>query len=211
MLALLYTKAWCAQHRVWFDPCSSIVPGAPRSAFDANQASYGKGKRVGSGAAILAPLQCWVETMLFKARAKLPQHSVITNLKEAIVLLGTANIGWDLDGGPARTRVGTASITLRSMFNGWDLDGGPARIRVGTASITLRSMFNGWGLDADPSRIHRGSTGMSLGMDPNMDPSRRLYIILIEDGMDGSIRRIHRGATEPFALLGFYGARFVVL
>ena len=100
MLALLYTKAWCAQHRVWFDPCSSIVPGAPRSAFDANQASYGKGKRVSSGAAILAPLQCWVETMLFKTRAKLPQHSVITNLKEANVLLGTAN------------------VTLRSMFNG---------------------------------------------------------------------------------------------
>ena len=70
MLALLYTKAWCAQHRVWFDPCSSIVPGAPRSAVDANQASYGKGKRVRSGAAILAPLQRWVETMLFNARAK---------------------------------------------------------------------------------------------------------------------------------------------
>ena len=136
MLALLYTKAWCAQHRVWFDPCSSIVPGAPRSAFDANQASYGKGKRVSSGAAILAPLQCWVETMLFKARAKLPQHSVITSVKEAIVLLGTANIGWDLDGGPARTRARTASITLRSMFNGWDLDAGPAQIRVGTASRT---------------------------------------------------------------------------
>ena len=158
MLALLYTKAWCAQHRVWFDPCSSIVPGAPRSAFDANQASYGKGKRVSSGAAILAPLQCWVENMLFKARAKLPQHSAITNLKEATVLLGTANIGWDLDGGPARTRVGTANITLRSMFNGW-------------------------GLDADPSRIHRGSTGMSLGMGPNLDLSRLLYITLIEDGM----------------------------
>ena len=45
ILALLYTKAWFAQHCVWFDPCSSIVPGAPRSAFDANQASYSKGKR----------------------------------------------------------------------------------------------------------------------------------------------------------------------
>ena len=30
---------------IWFDPCSSIIPGGPRTAFDAKQATYGKGKR----------------------------------------------------------------------------------------------------------------------------------------------------------------------
>ena len=111
--------------------------------------------------------------------------------------------GWDLDGDPARIRVGAASIALRPMFTGWDLDGDPARTRVGAASITLGSMLNGCDLDADPSRIHRGSSIVPLGLGPRPDLSRLLYIILIEDGMAGSIRRIHRGATEPFALLGF--------
>ena len=40
-----WTDGWFAQHVVWFDPCSSVIPGAPRSAFDADQAAYGKGPR----------------------------------------------------------------------------------------------------------------------------------------------------------------------
>ena len=43
--ALGYTKGWYGQHCIWFDPCSSIIPGTPRTAFDADQAAYGKGPR----------------------------------------------------------------------------------------------------------------------------------------------------------------------
>ena len=42
---LKHTAAWFAQHVVWMDPCNTVVPGRPRSAFDATQASYGKDRR----------------------------------------------------------------------------------------------------------------------------------------------------------------------
>ena len=37
--------SWFGQYCIWFDPCSGITPGAPRTALDAKQATYGKGKR----------------------------------------------------------------------------------------------------------------------------------------------------------------------
>jgi len=43
--ALGHTAGWYAQNCIWADPCSTIVPGAPRAAFDQNQAQYGKSKR----------------------------------------------------------------------------------------------------------------------------------------------------------------------
>ena len=45
VLKLAHNKAWYAQHCARFDSCATMIPGAPRSAFDANQASYGKSKR----------------------------------------------------------------------------------------------------------------------------------------------------------------------
>ena len=45
MKKLKLTAAWFAQHVVWMDPCNTVVPGRPRSAFDATQASYGKDRR----------------------------------------------------------------------------------------------------------------------------------------------------------------------
>lgn len=45
MLALKHHSGWYHRHCIWMDPCSSIIPGRPKSQFDQQQASYGKGKR----------------------------------------------------------------------------------------------------------------------------------------------------------------------
>ena len=45
MLALQHHCGWYHRHCIWMNPCSSIIPGRPKSRFDQQQASYGKSKR----------------------------------------------------------------------------------------------------------------------------------------------------------------------
>ena len=45
MLALKHHSGWYHRHCIWMDPCSSIIPGRPKSQFDQQMASYGKGRR----------------------------------------------------------------------------------------------------------------------------------------------------------------------
>ena len=45
MLRLNHNPGWYHRHCIWMDPCSSILPGRPKSVFDQHQATYGKAKR----------------------------------------------------------------------------------------------------------------------------------------------------------------------
>ena len=45
MLGKGHTSQWYFDNCIWMDPCSSIIPGSPKTAFDHKQSTYGKSKR----------------------------------------------------------------------------------------------------------------------------------------------------------------------
>ena len=45
VLDLELPAAWYERHCIWLDPCSSVIPGSPRSVFDQTQSNNGKGPR----------------------------------------------------------------------------------------------------------------------------------------------------------------------
>ena len=45
VLQMGHHSGWYFRHVVWMDPCHSIIPGRPKTVFDQQQASYGKGDR----------------------------------------------------------------------------------------------------------------------------------------------------------------------
>jgi len=119
MLGLGRTAGWYQQHCIWVDPCSTIIPGSARTAFQHEQARKGKSK-------------AWISTGSKQYSRNLKAAPYATKQKQ----WGDQKAWWFI----VLTR---GKVSLVVMEQGWEQTGQGMADFVGKLPAVLNKMFGG--------------------------------------------------------------------